>query len=200
MTTIASDLDSNEYVRSLGLMRMGIALALAGLGILWAVTTFATTVKGGDFRYAGDFWLTAAALPVGIGLIMHAVSVHRLQRGRNGRLAAIGTGLYVVCCAELVVQCMCSVAVHAELRWGPTYALSTLGTFVGLALLAAGSWRVGLLPRWMLGIWPPLGLFGSWFGVGPIPLLLGVFLVASGLMVSRRPAPVGARGIGAGLE
>jgi hypothetical protein len=86
----------------------------------------------------------------------------------------------------VVVQCLASVVAGAELRWGPTYVLSSLGTFLGLALLAAGSWRVGLLPRWMFGVWPPLWLFGSFAGSGPIPLLLAAFLVCLGVVLTRR--------------
>lgn len=172
------------------LVRIGIGLALVGLVALWIASTFLGTVDGGEFRYAGDYWLTGAALPLGAGLVLHAVGVHRLQRGRDGRLGLVGTWLYSLCCAELVVQCLASVVVGAELRWGPTYVVSSLGTFVGLALLTAGSWRVGLLPRWMLGVWPPLALLGSWAGTGPVPLLLGVFLVATGVVVHRRVVAV----------
>jgi hypothetical protein len=177
--------------RSLRLLRAGVTSALLGLLVLWATTTFARTVDEGDFKYAGDYWLTAAALPLGVGLVLHATAVHRLQHGRDGRLGAVGTWLYTLCCAELVVQCMASVVVAAELRWGPTYVVSTLGTFVGLALIAAGSWRAGLLPRWLLGVWPPVGLLGSWFGIGPIPLLLGLFLVTTAVLAHHRPHATG---------
>jgi hypothetical protein len=172
--------------RPMSMLYGGIGFAIVGLVILWAAMTFSTTVDEGEFRNAGDYWLTAAALPLGVGLILHNLAVHHLQGGRDGRLGSAGTWIYVLCSAELVVQCMASVAVGAELRWGPTYVVSTVGTFIGLTLVAAGSWRAGLLPKGMLAIWPPLGLLGSWFGVGPIPLLLGVFLVGTGAVVRRR--------------
>ena len=185
MTATELEADGRVDARPLRLMYVGIASATVGLVILWAATTFSSTVDEGDFQYAGDYWLTSAALPLGVGLILHNLAVHRLQRGRDGRLGSVGMWIYVLCCTELVVQCMASVAVGAELRWGLTYVLSTLGTFVGLTLVAAGSWRVGLLPKVLLGVWPPLGLLGSWFGTGPIPLLLGVFLVTTGVLVRR---------------
>ena len=53
-------------------------------------------------------------------------------------------------------------------------------------LLAAGSWRVGLLPTWMLGVWPPLGLVGSFLGIGPLPLVFVVFLLALVIVLTRR--------------
>jgi hypothetical protein len=81
---------------------------------------------------------------------------------------------------------MASVVAGSELRWGPAYPVCAFGLMVGLALLAAGSWRVGLLPRWMLGLWPPLGLVGSFLGVGPIPLVFVVFLVILGVVLYRR--------------
>jgi hypothetical protein len=186
MSTTTLEPTARADVGSLRMIRIGVPSALAGLVMLWAASTFMSTVDQGDFEYAGDYWLTSAALPLGAGLILHALAVHRLQHGRDGRLGAVGTWFYVLCCTELVVQCMSSVVVGAELRWGPTYVVSTLGTFVGLGLIAAGSWRVRLLPRWLLGIWPPVGLLGSWFGMGPIPLLLGAFLVTTAIVVHRR--------------
>lgn len=189
-TTTTTEPDLQVDGRNVRLMYAGIGVALVGLVMLWAAATFMTSVDEGDFEYAGDYWLTGAALPLGAGLILYSLAVHRLQQGRDGRLGRVGTWIYVLCSAELVVQCMASVAVGAELRWGPTYVLSSLGTFIGLALVAAGSWRVGLLPRWMLGVWPPLALLGSWGGTGPIPLLFAVFLVGTGVVVHRRQAGV----------
>lgn len=178
----------------LRLTRVGAAVAIVGIAIMCPTYLFWTTVDGGEFKYAADYWLTAAALPLGSGLLLHTVGVHRLQHGRDGRLGTAGTWLFGACIVELVVQCMASVVVGAELRWGPTYVLCAFGTFVGLALLAAGSWRVGLVPRWMLGVWPPLGLLGAFFGVGPVPFVLAAFLVAVEVVLGRRveaaaPAP-----------
>jgi hypothetical protein len=167
-------------------IRIGTGLAVVGLAVLAMTLTFWTTSSQGDFQYTADYWLTMPALPIGVGLVMHAYGVHRLQHGRDGRLGRVGVWVYALCSAELVVQCMASAAVGAELRWGPSYLLCALGSFVGLVLLAAGSWRVGLVPRWMLGIWPPLALFGSWAGQGLIPLVLGAFLVLFVVVLGRR--------------
>lgn len=172
----------------LRLVRIGIGFAVAGLVVFWAAGTFWPTVSEGDFENAADYWYTASAVPFGSGLLLYTLGVHRLQRGRDGRLGAIGAWVYVVCSAELVVQCLSSALVGVELRWGPMYVLSSLGTFLGLALLAAGSWRAGLLPRWMLGVWPPLALLGSWAAVGPVPLALALFLVVTSVTMARRVA------------
>src|SRR6185312_7042681 len=113
------------------------------------------------------------------------VALHRLQHGSDGRLGTIGVWVNTLALAELFVQLAASVAVGAELRWGPMYILSSALTFVGTALLAAGSWRSGLAPRWMIGVWPVLWVLGSFAGVGPVPGLLAVFLVVLGVTVTR---------------
>lgn len=165
---------------------VGIALAIFGLLMMGLTTLMAPTTQGGDFQHASDYVLTAAALPHGLGLLLATLGFHRLQRGRDGRLGTVGIWIYGVCMTELVIQCMASVAAGSELEWGPAYPLCALGLMVGVALLATGSWRVGLLPKWMLGIWPPLGLVGSFIGIGPIPLVFAVFLVVLAIVLPRR--------------
>ncbi|HET8560246.1 MAG TPA: hypothetical protein VFL69_06970 [Marmoricola sp.] len=166
----------------------GVGLAVVGLLMMGLTMLFATTTDGtgATFQHAFDYVLTIAALPQGVGLFLVTLGFHRLQRGRDGRLGTVGVWLYGLCMTELVIECMASVAVGAELIWGPLYPLCAFGLMIGLALLAAGSWRVGLLPRWMLAVWPPLGLVGSFLGVGPIPLVFVVFLVVLGVLLPQR--------------
>jgi hypothetical protein len=170
----------------LRLMWIGIASATVGLVVLALSQTFWTTSSGGDFKYAADYWMTAPALPIGVGLMLHTFGVHRLHHGRDGRLGTVGVWLFAACSSVIVVQCMASLPAGAELRWGPSYPLCALGSFAGLALLAAGSWRAGLLPKWMLGIWPPLMLLGSWAGQNLIPIALALFLVATRIVIGPR--------------
>lgn len=162
-----------------------IALGVASVVVLGYTILFTTTVDQGDFHYAADYWLTATGLPLAVAGIGIALAVHRLQHGADGRLGATGVWINTLALAELFVQLAASVAVGAELRWGPMYILSTALTFVGTALLAAGSWRSGLAPRWMLGVWPVLWVLGSFAGTGPVPFVLAVFLVSLGVAVSR---------------
>lgn len=178
----------------LRLTQAGIVAAVIGILVL-GVTMLSGQVAdspggdSGDFHGAADYVATAMALPIGLGLLLAVVGVHRLQHGRDGRLGTAGVWVYGVCTLELVVQCMVSLPVGAELIWGPAYPLCTLGLMVGLALLAAGSWRVGLLPKWMLGVWPPLTVVGSFLGIGPLPLVFVVFLLALGVVLTRRVGP-----------
>jgi hypothetical protein len=169
----------------LRLLQGSIALGVASVVVLGYTILFTTTVDQGDFHYAADYWLTATGLPLAIAGIGIALGVHLLQHGSDGRLGTIGVWINTLALAELFVQLAASVAVGAELRWGPMYILSTALTFLGTALLAAGSWRSGLAPRWMLGVWPVLWVLGSFAGTGPVPGALAVFLVVFGVVVTR---------------
>ncbi len=165
---------------------IGVGLAIVGLLTMGLIMLFAPSTYEGDFQHAWDYVLTAAALPQGVGLFLVTLGFHRLQRGRDGRLGTAGVWLYGLCMTELIIQCMASVVAGSELIWGPVYPLCAFGLMIGLALLAAGSWNVGLLPRWMLGVWPPLGIVGSFLGQGPIPLVFVAFLVVLALVLPRR--------------
>ncbi|NYD40235.1 hypothetical protein [Nocardioides panaciterrulae] len=172
----------------LRLAQLSVAASLVPLVVFAVVGTFFTTISEGDFRYTADYWYTAMGLPfalVGIGL---ALGVHRLQHGADGRLGTIGVWVNTIALTELFVQLLVSVAIGAEVRWGPSYPIFTVLSFVGVALLAAGSWRTGLLPRWLLGLWPALWILGTFAASGPMPLLLAGFLVAFGVTLTRRVA------------
>jgi hypothetical protein len=185
-TTTALQPATRSDASWLRLTLTGIGLAVIGL-LMMGVTMLTARSSDGSYR-AADYVLTSAALPQGVGLFLVTLGFHRLQRGRDGRLGTAGVWVYGVCMTELLIQCMASVAVGSELIWGPLYPICAFGLMIGLALLAAGSWRVGLLPRWMLGAWPPLGLVGSFLGIGPIPLLFVAFLVVMAVVLPRRLA------------
>jgi hypothetical protein len=170
----------------LRLAQASIALAVPALLVFAYVGTFETTISEGDFRYTADYWFTGVGVPIGLAGIGLGWAVHRLQHGDDGRLGRIGTWLNTIALAELVVQLGASVVAGAELRWGPSYVLFTAVTFVGVALLAAGSWRAGLLPRWMLGLWPVVWILGSFAAPGPMPVVLVAFFVAMGVTLTRR--------------
>jgi len=174
----------------LRLFLSGVVLAVIGL-LMMGLTMLAATTSEGRFHHVADYVLTVAALPHGLGLFLLTLGFHRLQDGRDGRLGTVGVWIYGSCMAELVVQCMASVVDGSELEWGPLYPICAFGLMIGLALLAAGSWKVRLLPRWMLALWPPLGLVGSFLGIGPIPLVFAIFLVALAVLLPRRQESLG---------
>lgn len=179
MTTSTSTASSPAHtdLPSVWLARACLVLAVPALLVFAYVGTFLDTVSGGDFTHAADYWYTGVGLPISLAGIGLAVAVHRLQHGADGRLGAIGVWVNGLALTELFVQLGASVLSGSEVRWGPSYPLFTLLTFVGVALLSAGSWRTGILPRWMLGVWPVVWILGSFAAVGPTPVVLAAFLV-----------------------
>jgi hypothetical protein len=170
----------------LRLAQLSIALLIPTLLVFAVVGTFFTTISEGDFRYDADYWYTAVGLPLtaaGIGLVF---AVHRLQHGRDGRLGTVGLWINIAALTELFAQLLASVVQGAEVRWGPLYPVCALLSFVGVALLAAGSWRTGLLPKWMLGVWPLIWIVGGLAAKGPTPVLLAAFLVGFGAVLTQR--------------
>lgn len=176
--------DDERWVR---LIQLCVAVGIASLLVFAYVGTFQTTISdGGAFKHTADYWYTATGLPlslVGMGL---ALGVHKLQHGADGRLGTIGTGLNLVALAALFVQLSASLLAGAEEQWGPSYIVSTFATFLGTALLAAGSWRTGVLPRAMLAIWPMIWVLGTFAAQGPTPLLLIPFFIALAVRVTRQ--------------
>lgn len=170
----------------LRLTQASLALGVVGLAVFAIAGTFFTTISEGDFQYTADYWYTGAGLPIALAGIGHTLGVHKLQHGADGRLGTIGVWVNVVALTELFVQLLASDVAGAELRWGPSYVVFSFLTFLGVALLAVGSWRTGLLPQWMLGAWPLLWILGSFAGSGPMALLLAAFLVHFGLKLTRR--------------
>jgi hypothetical protein len=50
----------------------------------------------------------------------------------------------------------------------------------------AGSWRIGLLPRWLPLLWIVAWIVGGPFAQGATPLLLAAVYVMIGVIVPRR--------------
>lgn len=170
----------------LRLVNVSVAGCVVALAVFFYVATFYDTSSEGDFMYTADYWYTASGIPMALAGTGIALGVHQLQHGADGRLGTIGVWINTLALAELLVQLTASVVAGAELRWGPIYVLCSFLTFVGVALVAVGSWRTGLLPTWMLGIWPLLWILGTFAGSGPIPLVLAALLVAMAVTLNRR--------------
>lgn len=160
----------------------GAASAVAEAGLL----VFTDAGGSGHFKYTADYWLTGIGIPIALASVVLVIAMRQLQERRDGRLGLAGLLINSVACLSLTAQLATSVATASEVRWGPSYPLATLAAFVGLSLFAAGSWRVGLLPRWLLAGWPVIWVIGSMAAVGPSPLLLTAFYGAMAVMLTRR--------------
>jgi hypothetical protein len=178
----------------LRMVQGSVALIVPPLLVFAVVGTFFTTISEGDFRYTADYWYTGVGLPITLAGIGITLGVHRLQHGADGRLGRIGVWVNTVALVELFAQLLASVLQGAEVRWGPAYPVFTMVSFVGVAMVAAGCWRTGLLPKWMLGVWPVVWIVGGLGSTTWTPTLLVVFFVAFGVVLTKR---VGARGPGA---
>lgn len=166
-------------------LQLSVALGVVSVLVLGPLNWSTPSLDGGDFHSAADYVLTACGLPIALAGIGIVWSVHRLQHGADGRLGTIGVWVTTIALAELFVQLTAGLVVGSELRWGPMYVVSTALSFVGIALLAAGSWRSRMVPRWMLGVWPVLWVLGSFGAVGPVPAVLAAFLIALAVVVTR---------------
>jgi hypothetical protein len=170
----------------LQLLQLSLAVGMVTLVVFAVVGTFYTTISGGDFRYTADYWYTGVGLPLTLMGVGHTLGVHKLQHGADGRLGTIGLWVNTLAMIELFAQLLASVVEGTEVRWGAAYPVFTLISFIGMSLLAAGSWRTGLLPKWMLGVWPVVWIIGGLAAQGPTPVLLCVFFLAFGIMLTRR--------------
>src|SRR5690242_14148905 len=140
---------------SLRMLKTSIGLAFVAAVVEFVTLNFTTTSER-DFHHDADYWLTAAALPWAVAGILIALVVHRLHHGTDGRLGRVGFWINAIALAELFVQCTASLFESSEVRWGPSYPIFTALSFIGVALIAAGAWRGGVVPRWILGVWPLL--------------------------------------------
>lgn len=184
-STASASLRAETDSSWLRLVQLCLAISIVPLGIFAVVGTFFTTISEGSFRYTADYWYTAVGLPITLAGIGIALGVHKLQHGADGRLGTIGVWVNTLALTELFAQLLVSVLTGAEVRWGPSYPVCTLLTFVGVALLAAGSWGTGLLPRWMLGVWPLVWVLGCLAAQGLTPVLLIAFYVLFGFTLTR---------------
>ncbi len=103
----------------LRVVQVSLAVCLVPLVVYAVVGTFFTTISGGDFKYAADYWYTGVGLPFAVVGIAHTLGVHRLQHGADGRLGAVGVWVNAIALTELFAQLLASVATGSEVRWGP---------------------------------------------------------------------------------
>ena len=145
-----------------------------------------TTDKDLTFHHSGDYWYTAIGIPTAISSIVLFIGLRALQPAARPRLTQVGVFLNAAALSVLIVMLSFSVATGAEARWGGTYIIATLATFIAHILFCAGSWRTGLVPRPLLTAWPLVWLIGSFAAQGASPLILAAFYVTLGGFIARR--------------
>lgn len=189
-TTAPAYVTGNVATRrsALAWARAAIGLGIASSIVYAAVGVFTTTTSGGGaFQHTADYWYTGVGIPIALAGITLLAAVHVLQRGRDRGLGVAGVVVNTLALAVLAVQLLASVVTGVEQQWGPSYVLATAATFVGHALFSAGSWKVGLLPKWMLGVWPVVWVIGTFAAIaGALPLLLVAFYIVLGILLTRR--------------
>ncbi|HET9851355.1 MAG TPA: hypothetical protein VFP56_02485 [Candidatus Limnocylindrales bacterium] len=193
MNTLAAPIATGrtpDAVR-VALRRAQAALAFGGAAAvaLAAMVLFVTTTSDGKFQHTGDYFLTANGIAYLLALLVLLPTLRTLQQRRDGRLGQAGIALTGLGCVALLVVFVHGLAAATESSLGPTYVLASLATIVGVALFAAGSWRAGLLPRWLLPIWVLAWAIGSMLPIlGPGPLLLAAVYLTMAVLLPRRLA------------
>ena len=170
--------------RALTALYVGAASAVALAAVLVFVPT---TTEDDAFQHVGDYFLTALGIPAVLVVAALLPALRTLQQRRDGRLGV--AGIAATCAGALVLTGMFVYGLIAATgsSLGPTYVLASLATIIGVALFAAGSWRAGLLPRWLLVVWPVAWAIGSMLPIwGFGPLVLAAVYVAMAVLLPRR--------------
>jgi len=192
MTAELSDRTTTQQsaatARRVALVSLGLGAAAAIAFAIIAVTMKLSSPTTTDlsFHHTGDYWYTGIGIPTAIAVGMLLFALRALQPTARPRLTLAGATLNAVAVAVLAVMLAYSVATGAEARWGGTYVIATLATFVAHALFVAGTWRSGLLPRPVLAVWPVIWLIGAFAAQGATPLLLAAFYGLVATFVVRR--------------
>ncbi len=192
MTTLAAptvrarSLEGGLALRfALGALVLGAASAVA----LAAMVLFVTTTDDGAFQHTGDYFLTANGILCILPLLVLLPALRALQQGRDGRLGQAGIVLAYLGGIALLVVFVHGLAASTETSLGPTYVLASLATILGVILFAAGCWRIGLLPRWLLALWVFAWLVGSMLPIlAPGGFLLAAVYLAMAALLPRRLA------------
>jgi hypothetical protein len=171
---------------ALAALAVGTASSTAFALIAVLMTSTNITSKDLTFHHAGDYWYTAIGIPTAISSIVLLFALRTLQPTARPGLARAGVLINAAALSVLAVMLAYSVATGAEARWGGTYIVATLATFLAHVLFSAASWRAGLIPRPLLTAWPLVWLIGAFAAQGPSPLLLAAFYLTLGVLIARR--------------
>jgi hypothetical protein len=157
MNTIATDAALDQHRAATGAKlksaviraRAGLYLGAAASTVLGAIMLFAKSSSGDTYHHAADYWITALGIPYMLAPLLFLPALHKLNRGRDGRLGLAGLAISRVGLLTFLPLLTYSLIVGADRSFGPTYILATLATFVGLALFTTGTFRAKMLPPWI---------------------------------------------------
>lgn len=161
-------------------------LAAGALGLA-AMVLVPTSADDGPFHHVGDYVLTALGFPFLLPLLALLPALRTLQHQRDGRLGRAGIVATTAGSLVLVAMFVYGLIAATGSSLGPTYVIASVVAIVGVILFAVGSWRAGLLPRWLLVAWPVTFTVGGTLPIfPPAVLLLAAVYVAMAVVLRRR--------------
>lgn len=183
LATPAVDTRRSALVRA----QISLYVLAAGAVGLAAMILVPTSADDGPFHHAGDYVLTALGFPMLLPLLALLPALRTLQNRRDGRLGVAGIAATSAGVVVLVGMFGYGLIAATGSSLGPTYVLASAATDIGLILFAAGSWRAGLLPRWLLVVWPVVWIVGGLLPILPpaVLLLAGSYVVMAVLLPRR---------------
>ena len=179
--------------RRTALLRARISLvigAASALALAATVLFVPLSPDDGPFHHVGDYLVTALGIPFVLAPALLLPALRTLQRRRDGHPGG-QAGVVVTDVGAVVLLGMFVWGVIAADggSLGPTYVLASAATIIGVVLFAIGSWRAGLLPRWLLVVWPLAWTVGGLLPIlTPGPLLLAAVYLVMAVLLPRRAA------------
>lgn len=172
---------------SLARAQISSYVGAASAAALAAMLFVPTSADDGLFHHVGDYVLTAIGIPFLVALATLLPSLRALQHGGNRALCRAGIVATSAGAVVLVGMFVYGLIAATGSSLGPTYVIASILTIVGVILFAIGSWRTGLLPRWLLVAWPVAWTLGGTLPIlGPGPLLLAAVYVVMAVLLPRR--------------
>lgn len=167
--------------------QLALYLGAAATVPFTAIMLFAALTPDGDpFRHAADYAYTALGVPYMLAPLILLPAIHSLHQGRDGRLGRAGlvaTGIGLVTFLPIFAY---GLIIGKAVSLGPTYLLATLATFIGMTLFGIGSYRAGLLPRWILPLWVIAWVIGGPLALNGMPLVLAAVYLAMAAILPKR--------------
>ena len=179
-----TDAPSTSRRRALTSLYVGACSAVA----LAAMAFVPTSTDDADFHHVGDYFLTALGLPTVLAVATLLPALRALQDRRDGRLGVAGIAAAWAGALVLTGMFVYGLIAATGSSLGPTYVLASAAMILGVVLFAIGSWRAGVVPRWLLVAWPAAWTFCGLLPFVPLPspVVLAAVYLALALTLPRR--------------